>query len=236
MRITKHIQLDLVNRGTSSVIDVMQLDKNSRVISVSLFENEIPWNPPEDSAVTLSFIKPDQVTGWYDTLPDGSPACLVQGNVVTVILVDAVTQIAGDVTAALVFQGNALEQLSTFPFTIRVTPNPSLENQVSEEYYRLSTLEQINNEIDSIPRHAVPLAGFGSPEDYFKEGENLYPDHSLYLDLNTYEIWVKHAEDSLWVQPFASNILTVAINDGILVLENRGTLAAAIENNILSIK
>ena len=91
MKITKHLTIDMVSSGVSAVVDVMQGDEMTRQVSVSLYDAGRPWEPPEGVEASVSFRKPDSVAGWYDTMPDGSAACTIAGNLVTAQLVPEIT-------------------------------------------------------------------------------------------------------------------------------------------------
>ncbi|MBQ6852368.1 MAG: hypothetical protein IJO04_05000, partial [Oscillospiraceae bacterium] len=110
MKVTYKFSADLLCRGITEQIFAMQCDANTRAVEVTLTAGGVAWTPPERTAVSVAFKKPDGKKGWYDKLPDGSDACSVSGNVVTAILAPEVLTAAGEVRAAIVFQDANLNQ------------------------------------------------------------------------------------------------------------------------------
>ena len=104
MQINKTITLDFGRRGVAPVVDVVQNDVNTRIVTINLFYNGVVWPVPDGVDCSLAFRRPDGGSGWYDTLPDGSNACVVAGNTVTVTLVEAMLTAAGRVRATLVLR------------------------------------------------------------------------------------------------------------------------------------
>lgn len=149
MQITKKITIDLAKRGIIETVDAMQGDSNTRAVEITLLDNGVAWLP-SDATPSVAFKKPDGKSGWYDTLPDGSAACNISDHAVTAILAPQVLSAPGRVSAAVVFQDADLNQLATFAFTIIVEENPAAGSVISNDYYNLQTMEQINVAIDEL--------------------------------------------------------------------------------------
>ena len=150
MKLTYELTADLLDRGVWQSVSAMQYDANTRAVEVTLTAGGVAWTPPEGTAVSVAFKKPDGKKGWYDKLPDGSDACSVSGNVVTAILAPEVLTAAGEVRAAIVFQDANLNQLATFGFSVLVEANPAAGGSISNNYYRYSTMEQISGAVEEM--------------------------------------------------------------------------------------
>lgn len=136
MTIISKLNLDLALRGVTSIVNAVQGDANTRAVAVTLTADGKVWNPPTDGAVSVAF--QNQSTGHkgrYDKLPDGSNACSVSGNVVTVVLAPAVLTAPGEVQAAIVFEDGDLNRLASFSFRIVVEANSAAAEPVTEDYY-----------------------------------------------------------------------------------------------------
>ncbi len=148
MVITKSLKIDLVDRVVLAPIHAVQCDSNTRAVAVTLTAGGVAWEPPADTAISVAFKKPDGKKGWYDKLPDGSPACSVSGNVVTAILAPEALTAAGKVDMVIVFQDKNLNQLATFGFAILVEPNPAAGRGISNDYYNYSNMEAVNQAME----------------------------------------------------------------------------------------
>lgn len=139
MIITQNLKMDLSRREAMPRIDAVQGDALTRQIQLELFSNETAWDIPEGVSVLVRFVKPDGTGGIYDTLPDGTAACTMEGNTVSVILAPEVTTVSGAVFLAVTLvQGDA--ELSSFALTVNVQPNPNAELDGSVNSITLSAL------------------------------------------------------------------------------------------------
>lgn len=141
MEVRSQISIDL-NSPVSPEVPVMQHDINTRILEISLFCADVPWQPPEDVTAAIGYEKPDHARGQYDALPDGTSAVTLNGNVATVILAQQILSTPGTVRACIVFNDAQLNQLSSFPFRIQVQVNPAVDAPQSENYCRLQWLEE----------------------------------------------------------------------------------------------
>lgn len=140
MKTITKVRLDLSGPNYGAGIDAVQND-NVRTIQALLLDNGKPWVVPESAAVTVAYSKLDGTKGWYDTLADGTPAVTVSGCAVTVALAGQMLTVPGKVRAAILFHDKMLNQLTTFPFTVTVEPNPFDGAAESTDYIRLQWLE-----------------------------------------------------------------------------------------------
>lgn len=137
MIITHKLQpMDLTHKQNTSRVDIVQDDKYSRDIEFTLTSNGVAWQIPDGTTAIVRYKKPDGTGGNYDTLPDGSTAYQINGNVLTVALAPQVCTVQGPVQLSVgIIHGSA--EINTFTVNIAVHPNPGAEYQ-SEDYIRLS--------------------------------------------------------------------------------------------------
>lgn len=149
MLIKTKMEMDLAHRSVTPRVDAVQGDTNTRAMEISLYENSAAWVPPEGTTAAVAFMKPDGTRGLYDTLPDGSPATVIEGNVVAATLAPQVLTISGAVAASVILT-NGGAQVATFPFLIEVVHNPGAGALESTDYYKYSTLEELNAAVGSL--------------------------------------------------------------------------------------
>jgi len=149
MRITKEITIDLQHREVTEPLEAVQCDANTRAVKVTLLNGGESWTPPAGAVASVAFKKPDNTSGWYDKLPDGTSACAVSGNTVTAVFAPQMLTAAGKVQAAVIFQDAKLNQLATFVFTVNVQANPAAGKGISNDYYKYATMEQISEAVDA---------------------------------------------------------------------------------------
>ena len=128
--------MDLSQKQNTGRVDVVQGDKYSRNIEFTFMYNGVAWQIPDGTTAIVRYKKPDATGGNYDTLPDGSTAYQINGNVLTVCLAPQVCTVPGIVQLSVgLIQGSA--EINTFSINIVVQPNPGAIYQ-SEDYIRLS--------------------------------------------------------------------------------------------------
>lgn len=115
-------------------IDVVQDDRYSRNIEITVLSNGTAISLTGTSAL-IRYVKADGTGGNYNTLPDGTSAFTISGNVLTVALAPQVCTFPGIVKMAVaIIDGETY--LHTFPLNIQVHRNPGLE-VVSENYLKM---------------------------------------------------------------------------------------------------
>ena len=115
-------------------IDVVQDDRYSRNIEITVLSNGSPLSLDGTRAL-IRYVKADGTGGNYDTLPDGSSAFTISGNVLTVALAPQVCTAVGIVKMVVAIISEEA-YLHTFPLKIQVHRNPGLE-VVSEDYLKM---------------------------------------------------------------------------------------------------
>jgi hypothetical protein len=148
MVVINEFSMTLDRRGVAPVVDAVQGDANTRAVKATLTAGGAAFAPPVGTVASVAFRKWDGKQGWYDKLPNGEPACTIEGNTVTAVLAPEMLSAAGQVDAVLILQDADLNQLATFGFTVQVAKNPAAGNAISNDYYNYSTMEQINAALD----------------------------------------------------------------------------------------
>lgn len=123
MTITTYVSMDLALAGAKGRVNAMQNDKYTRRVVLSLYEHGVPWEVPAGCTATVRYRKADGTGGIYDALPDGSMACSIAENKVTLILAPQVCAAAGPVQLVVSLQLNETELL-TFPLQVQVHADP----------------------------------------------------------------------------------------------------------------
>ena len=141
MKITAKIKLDLRSPSYGSSVYAVQGDGDTRCVEAALLDGGKPWKVPEGTSAAVAYKKPDFTKGLYDKLADGTPAVTVNGATVTVVLAKQMLTVPGPVQACIVFNNEALDQLTTFPFAVAVAANPAIGAEPSDDYIRLEWLE-----------------------------------------------------------------------------------------------
>ena len=144
MKIKQRFILDLAKGSTKPMAVAVQGEANTRVLVVSLFDKGAEWKVPTGTTAAVAFRKPDGKSGLYDTLPDGSPAAEIAGNTVEATLAPQALTTSGRVSVAIMFYDAEGDTLATFPFWIIVEPNPAAGEQISNDYYKITTLAELN--------------------------------------------------------------------------------------------
>lgn len=142
MQVTKNITLDLLETGVPVIVKAKQNDRNTRYIAAHLYVDGLAYPVPSGTEIAFRYKKPDGTAGFYDALPDNSPAITVSGNTVTVELVEQVLTAAGCVHCEINMYNAASEKLTTFTFEISVEESVLTDAEIiSSDYYNLFTSE-----------------------------------------------------------------------------------------------
>lgn len=121
MIVTHKVTVDWMESGEPVTISVVQDDRYSRNLELTLLAGGESWDIPEDADVLVRYSKSDGTGGAYNHLPEGETAWHCEGNVLTVALAPEVTTAAGPVTLAIsVILGQA--QVTSFALMLEVQP------------------------------------------------------------------------------------------------------------------
>lgn len=157
MTVTHKItNMELTGRGRPYQIHAKQGDTNTRVVEISLYANNTPFQPPNGTKFVVRFRKQDGTSGMYDTMPDGTtPAATVEANLLTVNLAPQMLTCPGKVQCDVALV-NGTEVLATFDFWLIVDPSPSEGTDTgSQNYYRVQTLDELNAVLDSFEQEIL---------------------------------------------------------------------------------
>lgn len=144
MQIIHDITMDMARRLPVVPIHAVQGDGSTRLLRLTLLQNGESWPLPQNTTAAVAFRKSDGTRGLYDTLPNGEKAVTFTGNTVTAVLAPQALSCPGAVAASVVFYDANRNALATFPFQIAVARNPAAGTQVSNNYYYLQNMEQVN--------------------------------------------------------------------------------------------
>lgn len=131
---TSKLTMDLNRFTTVPVIHAVQDDRYSRNIELTLLSDGTAWPIPESIAVRIRYSKPDGTGGDYDTLPDGSCAWSVNGNVLTLALAPQVLTVPGPVQLGVTLIQDQVK-ISTFAIILNVNPAVNAHIHDSEDYF-----------------------------------------------------------------------------------------------------
>ena len=113
MNVTHKITMDLTRPTNGNRINVVEGDKNSRIVNVHLYENSVSWRVPTDASILIKWERESGVGGEYSQLSDGSSAWSAAGNVLTITLSEESTEYSGNVKFSIVLTSGD-SQISTF--------------------------------------------------------------------------------------------------------------------------
>lgn len=137
MIITHKIDIELNKPGIPLRVDAVQGDAYTRHIQFGLYADGQAWEIPAEAQVLIRYAKPDGTGGEYDTLPDGSAAYEIVGNILTVVLAPQVLSRSGPVRLNVCLIRDTME-INTFPVTVNIHANVGEQITASEDYYRVS--------------------------------------------------------------------------------------------------
>jgi hypothetical protein len=136
MKVTNKIDIHLDDLKHIPPVDVMQADAYTRILEFALYSGGQTWKVPAGVDVAVAY-SGSGGKGIYDTLPDGSAACTVAGNVVTAVVVPQALAMHGNVQLTVVFTDNNEKQLAAFCVTLRVAQNPAVNATRPPDYINL---------------------------------------------------------------------------------------------------
>ena len=167
MQFKKTIQIDLADRGKCETLGEAAVsgDSGARALVFALVEAGKPWPVPEGTRAALAFQTDLGSSGEYDTMPDGTDAAEIDGNLVTVRLVDEILARPGKVALSLVLRDDRLHRLSSHPVMLTVSQGLGDVPGLPSCYYRVRDLAEINEamgelsgRVDAVDTDAVRQA------------------------------------------------------------------------------
>mgnify|MGYP007057723824 CR=1 FL=1 len=136
MKVIHKIKIHLDDNRMLQPVEVMQGDANTRLLEFSLYAEGKEWTVPADVSVSVAYFGASG-RGAYDTLPDGSAAYTVNGNVVQATLIQQVTAVFGTTTVTVVFTDGTGKQLAAFGVPVKVERNAAVGAGKPQNYYNL---------------------------------------------------------------------------------------------------
>lgn len=166
MQIIHDITMDMARRLPVVPIHAVQGDGSTRLLRLTLLQNGESWPLPQNTTAAVAFRKSDGTRGLYDTLPSGETAVTFTGNTVTAVLAPQALSCPGAVSAAVVFYDANRNALATFPFQIAVARNPAAGEQLSNNYYYLQNMEQVNTAYNELLNRTNAIFGGYEAKNY----------------------------------------------------------------------
>lgn len=174
MEATKQISLDILAVGIPPAVEAKQND-TARVIAASLYAGGNVFDVPVGAIAVFRYRKPDGTAGFYDALPDDTPALSIDGNVVTILLVEQVLTVPGDVRCEINLYNTAGEKLTTFTFCLRVQASVLTDAEIiSSDYFnvlseKVSQAIKAANDAAASAQEAKDAAASISPGTYMQK-------------------------------------------------------------------
>lgn len=152
MQFKKTIQIDLADRGKCEILGEAAVsgDSGARALVFALEEDGKPWTVPAGTRAALAFQTDLGSSGEYDTMPDGTDAAKIAGNLVTVRLVDEILARPGKVALSLVLRDEKLRRLSSHQVVLHVTQGLGDVPGLPVRYYRVRDLAEINEAMEDL--------------------------------------------------------------------------------------
>ena len=119
MNVTHKITMDLTRPTNGNRINVVEGDRNSRIVNVHLYENSVNWEIPDEAIVLIKWERESGVGGEYNQLSDGSSAWSASGNILTITLSEESTKYSGTVKFSIILE-TVDSQISTFVIVANV--------------------------------------------------------------------------------------------------------------------
>lgn len=157
MTVTHDIDMDLLRPGVRPLVCGVQGERCSRVLCFHLTRGGTAFSLPEGAAAAVRFRKADGTGGIYDALPDGTAACVISANTVSVTLAPQVLTCAGPAVVQLeLYLGEQV--LSSFSVCLLVEADPSAGADPSEDYYNWQQAMAAHPRFDQLQAQIDALA------------------------------------------------------------------------------
>ena len=150
MIITHKLTMDLAKYQSAPAIRVVQNDRYSRDLQITLLDQGQPWVIPQNAAVLIRYNKPDGTGGEYDALPDGRAAWQYDENVLTIKLAPQMLTVTGAVNLSVSLVQDQV-QISTFAVIIGVEPAVNTGIEESQDYFPMYRIAEEPAQ-DDIPK------------------------------------------------------------------------------------
>ena len=191
MEVVHELTMHLDDRRLVPCVDAVQCDANTRVLELTLLSGDVAWAVPSGMSVAVAFRKSDGTAGLYDVLPDGTKACSYSGNVVRAVLAPQVLTAWGRVEVAVVIQDpSTLDRVATFPLCVEVARDPAAGKGISNDYYRCTSLGDVNGILDGFDQELEEFRGSIRPFAWSVTTANMeIYGWSTFLDLPTAQFY-----------------------------------------------
>lgn len=182
MNIKHTLNLDMKLPSRGQPMHVKQGDSLTRTVELNLYSGGSIFDVSSAEILQIVFSKPDKTGGVYDTMPDGSPACIAEGNVVIAQLHPQMFTAAGLVRSELRLLTSTGIRLSTFSWDIFVEASEE-SNIESKSYYQFASIEAMITAINALPQYR----GAADPEEFDGLLKNVVRDG--FYEIANPELW-----------------------------------------------
>lgn len=158
--IVNKISIDVMKPAQTPVIHAVQGERESRIVEMTLLADGNPWEIPAGAFLTVRYGRSTLSGGYYDTLPDGTPACGYDGNIVTMVLAPQMVAEAGAVLTQVEILHDQ-QMLATFAFRLMVEVNPAVGIVQPENY--VNWLRWMQDQLELSVEHMIENGGFTGP-------------------------------------------------------------------------
>lgn len=162
MGVITNITVDLASPNISAVVYAKQLDKQSRTVVMTMYENGSPWTPPSGSSYMIQARKPDGTILRYNKDESNSNAINVSGNTATIKLVQQALTEPGKVKMELVITSSG-STLTTFSWILEVERS-AISGDASTNYLNPDISSVASVDINS-DRHLIVQTTSGKTHD-----------------------------------------------------------------------
>ena len=139
---TTALTLNMQLPNIAKVSWAVQGDQLARIITATLVDGSVAWNPENTYHGVVRFHKPDGTSGVYDVDEDGNPAVTWEDNVATIIIANQALTVAGTVLMQLEFYDSNEARVTTFGWANNVQPSAVTDTEfLSTDYYNILTLQ-----------------------------------------------------------------------------------------------
>lgn len=227
MNIVHKLALDL-QMPVGGKIYVKQGDTMTRSVILSLYDGGTAFNTANAGIFQIVFLKPDKTGGVYDTMPDNTTACTVEGNEVTAKLHPQMFTSPGCVQCELrMINEDGSKILSSFSWIIYV--EASAESCIkSESYYRFASIASLAATIGDLS-----LLNTASKDSLVEAVNDILRDVGKTASLTTGDVQMVTAMNRVvsWINQvfecdLVSNLINPAeIEESTLLVYSTGALA-----------
>lgn len=153
---TNTVTVDLKTKNRLKMIDAVQGESDTRKIAFTIVSGGEAVTIPPEATVKIAFKTAAGTGGYYSKLHDDSSAYSIDGNVVTITVVQEALSAAGVTMLVVILENANGNRIATFPVEISVSPNPEQEALEPANYYEIeSIIDDYLDHTDVVARREI---------------------------------------------------------------------------------